>query len=348
MARRRKRSEPGFNLAFLDIMSCGFGAVILLFLMLKHAEVTSPSVEATRLQQDILVRTERLSSLEGELASLESTLQFQSSASDALLEKLAALKAAIKALQTQNDTSGTSNDALMKSLVAEQKKLDKKLAADRAKLAGQGVQKFVTGMRVEGRHIVLMLDRSASMVDERLVDITIRRAKGGRALMLAPKWTQATRSLSWLVNQLPKDAMVRILSFSETAQWHGSPHWIPVNNTPALLAALNEGLAVRPEGGTNLTRAFEAIAPLRPKADSVYLITDGLPTKGRKPSNRTTVSGDERLKLFNEARRVAMASRAKVNTILLPLEGDPEAAFAFWRMAHETSGRVLSPAKDWP
>ena len=34
MARRRKRSEPGFNLAFLDIMSCGFGAVILLFLML--------------------------------------------------------------------------------------------------------------------------------------------------------------------------------------------------------------------------------------------------------------------------------------------------------------------------
>jgi len=348
MTRRRRRSQPGFNLAFLDIMSCGFGAVILLFLMLKHAEVTSPSVEATRLQQDILVRNEQLATVQAQHASLQAMMQSQSGESAELLKKLAQLKASVAALQSSNAASGQKNDALKQSLKAEQQKLLAKEAAHRAELKGQGVQKFVTGMGVEGQRIVLMIDRSASMVDERLVDITIRRAKGGDAILKAPKWIQATRTLSWLVNQLPENAMVRILSFSENARWHGSDKWIAVKDTATVIAALSEGLSVRPEGGTNLTRAFEMLGPLMPKADSVYLITDGLPTKGRKPSNKTTVSGNERLKLFNEARRVAMHSSARVNTILLPLEGDPEAAFAFWRLAYETHGRVLSPAKDWP
>ena len=40
--RRHRRSE-GFNLAFLDIMSCGLGAVVLVFMLVKHDAVTSTS-----------------------------------------------------------------------------------------------------------------------------------------------------------------------------------------------------------------------------------------------------------------------------------------------------------------
>ena len=36
---RRKRSFTTFNLSFLDIMSCGFGAVVLVFLIIDHAIV---------------------------------------------------------------------------------------------------------------------------------------------------------------------------------------------------------------------------------------------------------------------------------------------------------------------
>ncbi|MEO1925140.1 MAG: VWA domain-containing protein, partial [Gammaproteobacteria bacterium] len=32
---QRKKTE-GFNLAFLDIMSCGLGAIILVFMLVKH------------------------------------------------------------------------------------------------------------------------------------------------------------------------------------------------------------------------------------------------------------------------------------------------------------------------
>ena len=33
---RRKRGFNVFSLSFLDIMSCGFGAAVLLFLIIKH------------------------------------------------------------------------------------------------------------------------------------------------------------------------------------------------------------------------------------------------------------------------------------------------------------------------
>ncbi|MBT6263679.1 MAG: VWA domain-containing protein, partial [Halieaceae bacterium] len=34
---RRKRQASTFNLSFLDIMSCGFGAVVLVFLIIDHS-----------------------------------------------------------------------------------------------------------------------------------------------------------------------------------------------------------------------------------------------------------------------------------------------------------------------
>ena len=37
-----------------------------------------------------------------------------------------------------------------------------------------------------------------------------------------------------------------------------------------------------------------------------------------------------------------------VNTILLAMEGDPNAAPAYWVLALGTGGSLLAPADDWP
>ena len=39
---RRKREFNTFNLSFLDIMSCGFGAVVLVFLIIDHSIEDTP------------------------------------------------------------------------------------------------------------------------------------------------------------------------------------------------------------------------------------------------------------------------------------------------------------------
>ena len=47
---RKKRNFTTFNLSFLDIMSCGFGAVVLVFLIIDH----SVKVESKELNRDLL------------------------------------------------------------------------------------------------------------------------------------------------------------------------------------------------------------------------------------------------------------------------------------------------------
>ena len=56
----RKRSNIAFNLSFLDVMSCGFGAVVLVFLIIDHAiEVETQethidlSAEVDMLEEDV-------------------------------------------------------------------------------------------------------------------------------------------------------------------------------------------------------------------------------------------------------------------------------------------------------
>ena len=64
--RRSKHRISAFSLSFLDIMACGFGAVTLLFLILKHDAISLESAdpllnaEVNLLQEDLRVGEEAL------------------------------------------------------------------------------------------------------------------------------------------------------------------------------------------------------------------------------------------------------------------------------------------------
>ena len=79
----------------------------------------------------------------------------------------------------------------------------------------------------------------------------------------------------------------------------------------------------------------------------MILITDGLPTIGVKPTRSYKISAKKRMNLFNAAVR-RIPTGLPVNVILGPMEGDPRAASAFWRLAIETRGSYFCPSEDWP
>jgi hypothetical protein len=81
--------------------------------------------------------------------------------------------------------------------------------------------------------------------------------------------------------------------------------------------------------------------------DNLFLLTDGLPTQGKTPPSKYMVSGALRKKYFLSA--IGKIPRGlPVNTILFPMEGDPEAAALFWQFAMNTRGAFISPSRDWP
>jgi hypothetical protein len=102
-----------------------------------------------------------------------------------------------------------------------------------------------------------------------------------------------------------------------------------------------------PTNGTNMEQVFRAIANMSPRPDNIFLITDGLPTLSDRGSNDALVTPSERIELYEDALE-ELPRGIPVNVILLPLEGDPSAAAAYWQLAQYTEGSFISPSKDWP
>jgi len=102
-----------------------------------------------------------------------------------------------------------------------------------------------------------------------------------------------------------------------------------------------------PHGPTSLHAAFGAARALEPTPDNIYLLVDGLPTMGEIVPTRGGVTGRERIDHFNRAVR-QLPVGVPVNVILFAMEGDPQAAPAYWVLALRTGGSMLAPSEDWP
>lgn len=331
-------------------MSCGFGAAVLLFLIIKHGAETTPNTatESARLQADIEARQTAISEISEQIDALTGALAAQAQAQSSLDAAIAEKTAEITVTQQSARTlSGEIEDAkkALSALETTVKQQEKEAAIE---IEGAARQQFLTGLSVEGRRIVIMVDHSASMLDDKIINIIRRRAIGGETAENAPKWTRTQRIARWLVNKLPEGSQVRFISFSETARTLPEDRWLNASDISAVTSALEASVEITPNGGTSLYHAFSNLRDLTPKADAVYIITDGLPTIGRRKPRKTTVDGKARIALFNEAVREIRTLSAKMNVVLLPLEGDPDASFSFWQLSRLTGGRLLSPSESWP
>ena len=67
----------------------------------------------------------------------------------------------------------------------------------------------------------------------------------------------------------------------------------------------------------------QAIDTMRPLPDNVFLITDGLPTRSADEPRRSTVTGRQRWRLFQDATR-RLPRGMPINSILLPHRGRPD------------------------
>jgi hypothetical protein len=65
------------------------------------------------------------------------------------------------------------------------------------------------------------------------------------------------------------------------------------------------------------------------------------------PAARKFINSREREKLFDDAVKI-LEKKPPLDIVLLPMKGDPLAAFAFWRLARRTSGSYVIPSRDWP
>lgn len=347
-------------------MCCGFGAVVLLVMLLngdmvatRREIVTDLRSEVMRIQREVKVGKDHLVTLQNSMDQTEQEIIRTEGLSRQVLSKTEQTKLELATMSGKSQATKKHINALQADLLnldAETRRIGAEQQTELARGAqvrefkGQGDRQYLTGLRLGGKRVLLLVDASASMLDETIVDVIVRRNLDDRTKKASPKWKRTIRTVEWLTANLPANSSLQLYTFN-TGTSPTEPDlkgkWISTtdnNNINRMLAALHKTI---PQGGTSLYNAFAAASRMKPRPDNILLLTDGLPTQGEKKASRNTISGDERLKLFQQATRV-LPRAVPVNTILFPMEGDPMAAVSFWKLAIETGGSFLTPARDWP
>lgn len=358
-SRSSRRALTPFSLAFLDIMSCGLGAVILVFLLIKQADEATPQ-NLGAVQADIDFEREKAVDLQARKSALEATRTRQATELEQLNRATQAARTAASAAERETSAIRTQ----IEKARADMSAAEAETANAALNIEEEGLRNYLIGLKVEGERIVILLDTSASMLSAQIVDIIRLRNSAPERQRTAPKWTWAKDVTQWLAARLPVSSDIRMLTFSTGTVDHSAGlNWMSARDTAALSAAVASATGTLPADGTNLEQALDAVAALRPAPDTVYLITDGLPTlhgdlstfdldniTSCYRSNRSTVTPKCRGEFFSRAMRkfYRRAPNVTVNVILLPIEGDPGAALAYWLLANQNGGTLLSPREGWP
>jgi hypothetical protein len=363
---KKRRAFEVFTLSFLDCICCGFGAVVLFYTI----------VQAQKGAQEIL----RLQQLTGEVSKLEEEVKegtlhlvqlrntLEKTDEDAATAQARALRVAaeLKARREQSsvfDEESLARRAHINQLKADIKSLeegvkrlqggalDKAPAGTRVKsFRGRGTRKYISALQIKGKRILVLLDTSASMMDEDIVKVIRLRNQAEPARRAAQKWRRALDMVEWITAQLPDNSQFQVIGFNAKAkavQASTSGQWLSSTDPRAINGVLTAARAITPGDGTSLVNAFLAVRTLTPEPDQIILITDGLPTQGSVPPARKFINGRERERLFDDAMKIT-DRKLPLDVVLLPMKGDPLAAHAFWRLARRSRGSYVIPSRDWP
>jgi hypothetical protein len=334
---KKRREAQSSALSFMDCICCGFGAVLLLFILTAKAQVTESREEATQ--------------------SLEAAETLQAAIRETEARQKA-LDQEIEPLDPQPDTNATSTA----QLAAEQERLAKAVEDQAQALAAletktqpapepaaldrpSADQSYLSGLRLRGPKAVILLESSGSMLasDAQSALQIIQQNSGATA----EKWLRAKAALRAVLAAIPKGTDVAVFAMAEaTTALSGTAQnpYIDPYDSAALLTFLERLDNLEASGGADLAKGLATVNQLPQRASSLLLIGDGLPTAPAAPNRNLTEA--DRVQLFNRAQ--ANRPNAPFNAILFPFEGDPSAAGLFWRLSGSTGGITLIPDNDWP
>ena len=354
-----------FSMSFLDCMSCGFGAVILFFMIINSQvvhDVEEPEQlqgETKRLEYEILEQRKNMVLAKNSMERLEDEkirAEDQIQQIIALIEKLKAeleksdkdTLAKIKRIEKLQSDIESLEEETKRLLALESKSLEEGSKVRR--FTGDGDRQYLTGLKVGGERILVLVDNSASMLDRKIINILRRRNMSTAVKLRSLKWRQAVASVDWLSAQFPESSKFQIYTFNNESKpvLKGSDGvWLEVGDGKQLDEAIRLLRRTVPENGTNTRDAFAIIKELNPRPDNVIMLVDSLPTMNAPDTERGMVTGQERLRFHYEA-EAGIPSGVPVNILLYPMEGDYNAAIAYWLLAYRTGGSFMSISKDWP
>jgi len=167
MSRRNRRSIEIFNLSFLDVVSCGFGAIILLLVIVKISEPHVIELLAVDLSGVVARQEAELHEIRGQTTVLNRELTARQEQLSEQRDKLARLKGDRSKIRGQYAATRNEHEAqtIIKGQLASAKQ---DLTEEMRRLLGAGYQRkklaaTIGGVPVDSEYIIFIIDTSGSM-----------------------------------------------------------------------------------------------------------------------------------------------------------------------------------------
>ncbi len=163
MSLRRRDNEP-ISIAFLDVITCGFGAIILLLMIAKFGDPPAEDVvdpraaQISNMQRDLFDLRRDVAAAEQDQVSLELQVATWRNEAQRMQRALAAL---------QSDQKETKDKAALNAVIAgELKTAQQELTEEMKRLYAQRNRKrndLIGGVPIDSEYIVFIIDTSGSM-----------------------------------------------------------------------------------------------------------------------------------------------------------------------------------------
>ena len=160
-------------------MCCGFGAVVLLVMLLNGDMLTTRKEivadlrsEVTRMEREVRAGEEFLVSLQNSMIETEAEIVRTEGLSREVIARIEQTKVELANLQGKSQASKAHINALQSDLLNLDEKVSRIGADQQTQLAkgaqvrefvGQGDRQYLTGLRLGGKRVLLLVDASASM-----------------------------------------------------------------------------------------------------------------------------------------------------------------------------------------
>jgi len=287
--KSRRRDIEIFSLSFLDVICCGFGAIILLFVLSKFAEPVIIEAFSKDLQSVVVRLEKELHEIRGETAVLNQELLGKKEQLSQEKKKLARLQGDLSDIK--GEFSASDQHAQVQNIIEEKLASAMQQLTDEMKrlLKNQPrkVDRSVGGIPVDSEYIIFIIDTSGSMQ---------RNA-----------WGLVQKKLAETLKVYPKVKGIQIMNDMGNymfSQYRGQ--WIP--DTPARRRAIISNLSTwRSFSNSSPVEGIEAAirtfyAP--DKKISLYVFGDEFSGKAIQPVidqvdriNRATKDGTRRVRI---------------------------------------------------
>lgn len=196
---KQKKTNEIFSMSFLDVMACGFGALVLILLISNFQETSIPT-DYNNTSEDYFNALDAINNLQMRIKDQESKLEIESQRVSELISKknevYESLASKLLEINSLNLLSKSSKSNLAESLRNLQNIPD---------------QKDASGIRIDSEYLIFIVDTSGSMVD------------------YGP-WNNITKEINYVIDAFPKLKGFIVMSDFGKVMYGDNP-W--VSDTPA-------------------------------------------------------------------------------------------------------------------